>query len=199
MDQHGVTLVEAVFASLTLLVAFTALLGVILGQMTMNEHARNLTLAVHDANRVLEQIRQDNVSCTTPEVNPTNLSGAPTSWDAWLQAQGKSLSALNEQILVTCLRQNPSAPPVNPGDYCGMGGTAQIGSGEWRVNPGTTSFDPIQLTVSVCWRHRGRVLGECQWNGAALLPADGGGSGPSSLTGIIESPASLTTLVTCRG
>ena len=40
--------------------------------------------------------------------------------------------------------------------------------------------------------------GECTWNGAALIAADGG-NGPNNFVGVIESPASLTTLVTCRG
>ena len=200
--DQGLTLVEVVLASLTLAIALTALLGAYLSQLTLNEHAHHLSLAVHDANRVIEQIRQDNVACSTPEINPSNLAGAPTSWDAWLQAQGKSLPSptpgVDEQIVVTCLRRNPSSPPVNPNDYCGTGGSAQGGSGEWRVNSGTTTFSMLQVTVSVCWRHRNRTIGECTWNGTALLPSDGG-NGPNEYVGVIESPASLTTLVTCRG
>ena len=202
----GFTLIEIILAGMTLAIALAALLGAFLGQLTLNEHARNLSLAVHDANRVIEQIRQDNMNCTMPNIDPRDLAGAPTSWNAWLQAQnpGKSIPNADrnaeEQIMVTCLRRNPSAPPLNPADYCGTGGTAQVGPGEWRVNGGTTTFDPLLLTVSVCWRHRGRVIGECAWNaGANRLDAADGGNGPNPNAGVIDSPASLMTLVTCRG
>lgn len=195
----GFTLVEVLLAVLTLSIAFAALLGAFLSQITLNEHARNLSLAVHDANRVIERIRQDNLNCTSPTINPT---GVPTSWDAWLQTEVKSVptvsSSTEERIVVTCLQQSPSTPPLNPADYCGTGGTAQVGTGEWRVNAGTTSFDPLQVTVSVCWRHRSRTIGECTWTGGTLVAADGG-NGPNDVQGVVESPASLTTLVTCRG
>lgn len=198
-SSSGLTLVEVILAGVTLALAITALLGAFLSQLTLNEHARSLSLAVHDANRVIEQIRQDNVNCLRPNVDPRDLAGAPTNWNAWLQAQGKSLpnSATEELVVVTCLRRDAGAPPATPGDYCGIGGTAQMGPGEWRTNAGTTTYDPLQVIVSVCWRQRGRVIGECIWNGAALAASDGG-NGPNARAGVIESPASMTTLVTCR-
>ena len=84
MRERGFTLIEVLLAGLTLMIAITALLGAYLGQVTLNEHARNLSLAVHDANRVIEQIRQDNLSCTTPEIDPSDLAGAghQSSWNA---------------------------------------------------------------------------------------------------------------------
>jgi hypothetical protein len=55
-----------------------------------------------------------------------------------------------------------------------------------------TDHEPLQVTVAVCWRHRNRVIGECAWDGVALSANDADGDG------VIESPAMLTTLVTCR-
>jgi hypothetical protein len=61
-----------------------------------------------------------------------------------------------------------------------------------RCQKSSSGADPISLTVAVCWRHRGRVLGECQWVGGALTTNDADGNG------IITSPAALSTLLTCR-
>lgn len=60
------------------------------------------------------------------------------------------------------------------------------------VTPSGT--DPLTVTVAVCWRHRTRTLGECTWNGAAL--AANPGAGGNLL--VTESPAMLSTFMTCR-
>ena len=194
----GFTLVEVVLGSLTLAIAIAALLGAFLSQITLNEHGRNLSLTVHDANRVIEQLRLQNSPCGGSV--PSAVAGA-ASWDAWLNGQGKSLPsadpAAEERVAVTCLERVPDTPPANPSDYCGRGGTAQVTAGEWRTNPAATTFDPIQVTVAICWRHRGLVIGECTWNGTTLTPSDGANGGVAD--GVIRSPAMLTTLVTCRG
>jgi hypothetical protein len=172
---------------LTLTVVASALLGAYVGQVTLNEHGRNLSLAIQDANRIIEQIRQENTGCPSPEAIP---AGA-TSWDVWLEAQapGKSLAIPNpnveELIVVTCSHSDGPAAGL-----CGNGN--QVGTGEWTSLAGNTSRDPLRITVAVCWRHRGRTIGECAWDGANLSANDANGSG------VIDSPAMLTTLVTCR-
>lgn len=192
MSSHGqqatgFTLVEVVLGTFTLTIAAVAILGAYLGQVTLNEHARNLSLAVHDANRILEQIRRQNSggACSTPSVS---LVGG---WDAWLQAQNPGKSVPNpaatanasERIVVTC--QNEAAT-----QYCNP--ATQVSASEWRSTGGAPTHDPLRVTVSVCWRHRNRTLGECAWAGNALTPADTNGNM------VIDSPAMLTTLVTCR-
>jgi type II secretory pathway pseudopilin PulG len=186
--SQGFTLAEALLGGLVLAIAIAAILGAYVGQVTLNEHARNLSLAINDANRVIEQIRQENASCTTPDVIPP----AGTSWNAWMTTGNpgapKSIQPnpdANELIVVTCqVRDGGTAPS----DYCS--GTQQ-GTGEWKLGT-ASSPDPLRVTVAVCWRHRNRAIGECG-TGAVLTPTDSNGNG------VIDSPAMLTTLVTCRG
>ena len=195
VSTRGMTLIELVLGALTLVVAIAAILGAYLGQLTLNEHARNISLAVHDANRVIEQMRQENTPCTVitapqskPEINPA--FAPPNNWNAWVTANGPSLGTTPELVVVTC--QDPDGGTAIT-DYCGTAGQAQVGADEWRTQAAATTFDPLRVTVSVCWRHRERVIGECAWNGAALSAND------TDADGVIESPAMLTTLVTCRG
>jgi prepilin-type N-terminal cleavage/methylation domain-containing protein len=164
--QSGFTLIELMIGAILLAVGITTLLGAFLGQITLNEHARNLTWAVNDANRVLERMRQQNsgAACASPS------AAAPAGfadWDAWLAGDmaaggggGKSIQPdpdTNELVMVT------------------SGGA-----------------DPLEITVAICWRHRERTIGECDWNAGALITDDSDGDG------VLESPAMLSTLMTCR-
>jgi Tfp pilus assembly protein PilV len=161
----GLTLVELMVGAAILVIGIVALLGAFLSQITLNEHSRNLTMAINDANRVMERMRQQNTSgaCLAPSVAaPAGFA----TWDAWLADMGaaggggKSVQptpAVNELVVIS-----------------------------------NTGSDPIQVTVSICWRQRERVLGECTWNGAALVPGDTNGDG------IITAPATLSTLLSCR-
>src|SRR3990167_4535612 len=107
--SSGFTLIEVVLGAMTLAVAIAAILGAYLGQLTLNEHARNISLAVHDANRVIEQMRQENTPCTvfTNPPRPEIVPAGAASWNGWMDAAGvtKSLQpnpAVNELIVVTC-------------------------------------------------------------------------------------------------
>ncbi|HEX9780596.1 MAG TPA: type II secretion system protein [bacterium] len=187
-SKAGMTLIEIVLGILILAIGAMAILGAYLSQVVLNEHARNLSLIAQDAHRVLEQIRQQNAtgSCAVPSAA---IAGG---WDAWLagQSPGKSLPSpspnTEEEIFVTCQDQDGGAAAS---DACGPN---QTGFSEWRVGAGNTTFDPIRVTVTACWRHRGRTIGECAWSGSALTASD------ADADGVIESPAMLTTLVTCR-
>lgn len=204
--QAGATLVDLLLGALLLAIVITALMSALISQTTLNEQSRNLSWAINDAHRVLEQLREQNsgVGCASPTAIPP---GAFTSWDAWLAAAapaggGKSINPTQpatERVFVTCLQVNPAQPIPAAGDFCGNDGAGpgadQIGTGEWRVNlaPPVTPLNPIRLSVSVCWRHRNRTIGsECQWNGAALTSLDG------NANGIIDSPAIVSTVITCH-
>lgn len=173
----GLTLIELIISAAVLAIAITALFGAFLGQTVLNEHARNVSWAMNDANRVMERLRQQNTGCSTPtSAAPAGFPG----WDGWLAdtstsgGGGKSLPqnpAVNELIVVTC--QNRT-------------GTAACTSGT----------DPVRLTVAVCWRHRNRTLGECAWSGTQLTVSEGSNGFASN--GVIESTAMLSTLMTCR-
>ncbi len=121
---HGFTLIELLIGAATLAIAIVALLGAFFGQITLNEHARNMTWAINDANRVMERLRQLNSNpCggAVPITFPTADAGRVpecggagcASWDAWLASQGvpsgKSIQPFNvanptnnELIVVTC-------------------------------------------------------------------------------------------------
>lgn len=195
-----------------LAIAIAALLGAFLGQLMLNEHARNLTWAIHDANRVMERLRQANTSatCTTPSaiIDPDGTGPlAPyASANAWLQdtggngGGGKSIQPnpnTEELIVVTC--QNSAG-----NDYCDTDATPQVGAGEWRGTidaANNPDHDPMRVTVTVCWRHRNRVIGECQWNAGALTTSQAIETAvavPNDVAGVVESPATLVTLMTCR-
>ncbi len=196
-SQDGFTLAEALLGGLVLAIAIAAILGAYVGQVTLNEHARNLSLAINDANRVVEQIRQQNANCPLPSVAFPPVSaactnpGTPTvSWDDWLQRCGGGKGVQpnlvgSERIVITCQDRDGGAALA---DHCGTGQGGEFGSG----GAPASTFDPIRLTVAVCWRHRNRTIGECG-TGAVLTPTDVNGNG------VLDSPAMLTTLVTCRG
>ena len=182
---RGFTLPEVLIGVAVLTIAVTALLGAFLGQLILSEHARNLTWAINDATRVMEELRLQNTTpnCTTlpsstvPAATGQGTCTAPiASWDDWLQrcGGGKSIQpnpSTEELVVVTC--QNSA-------------GTAAC----------QATDNPIRLTVAVCWRHRARTLGECTWNGTVLTSSDG--SNGFAGNGVIESPAMLSTLMTCR-
>ncbi|MDP3722826.1 MAG: type II secretion system protein [Candidatus Omnitrophota bacterium] len=188
--RNGFTLIEVVLGSLTLAIAVTAILGAYVGQVTLNEHARNLSLTIQDVNRVLEQIRQQNAGCAaTPNAIPP---AGFTSWDGWLAALTTDVPAgggpkglAAELIVLTC--QNRTGT-----QYCPA---SQMGTAGWHAAGLGGAQDPLRITVAACWRHRNRTIGECLWDGAALSAS---GAGDANGNGVIESPSTLTTLVTCR-
>lgn len=162
-STDGLTFVELLVASMILVVVIVLSLEVFLRQSLLSEHAQNLTWAMNDAHRVMEQLRQQNSggACTLPVVTPP---GGFASWDLWLAdavtgGGGKSVqSALVSELTVVS----------------------------------SAGVDPAQVTVAICWRSRDRVLGECAWNGAQLVPSDLNGDG------VITAPAALSTILSCR-
>ncbi|MBI4341103.1 MAG: hypothetical protein HY598_02335, partial [Candidatus Omnitrophica bacterium] len=190
-----------------------------LGQLALSEHAGNLSMAINDVTRVVEEIRRRNNPCVVavtgnpPTARPPEQSPGVffTSWDAWLADQtsagggGRSMGGVNnsaanpffERIMVTCRSADNAA-------YCGQ---SQVGTAEWNYaasNPAVTQ-DPIRVTVAVCWRHRNRVVGECKWDAGTsswdATPStwDLEVAYPGTDTAdVIESPAMVGTVVVCR-
>ena len=198
--RRGFTLIEMMLGAAILVIALVALIGAFLGQSILNAHARSLTGAMNDATRVMEQIRAQNTGAacaaaplaTVPAATGVGTCTPPlVSWDDWLQrcGGGKSLPnpLLEERVVVTCQDEAGA-------NYCG---TTQVTQG-WKMQGVATSHNPIRIAVAVCWRSRGRVIGECTWNGANLV-ADENVVVANDTATVIDSPAMLTTLMTCRG
>lgn len=241
--RGGFTLIEMMMGASIMGVVSAALIGAFLGQTALNATARNLTAAMTDATRVMEEMRTLNsgVSCASgvPSAKPSDHN----SWDEWLTAQVKSIPTNADTGLelialtcqdgsvadctagdeLTCLDEDetkvtcPSAggtPVECPGEgikyapvrYCKQG--TQVGTGEWQNGPGSPDFDPIRVTVAVCWVYRNHAFGgpDCVYT-----PEQKKGSGKLQVItpakyevqdtngdGLITSQAMISTLVTCR-
>ena len=220
----GFTLIETMVGASIVGIVLVAMVGSQYSQSQLNAHARNLTAAMNDASRVLEQIRVQNLSgqpgSTCDNDPPLPSAGPPaphTSWNAWLNtgAPGAPKSIREpdrdryEVVAVTCQDESGGAVLA---DYCGVN---QAAAGEWRVAVTDTAFDPIRVTVAVGWRQGQRVYGattggqEFTLGGAARTSITSGKlvtrtaqdftAGPDrDGDGVIESQAMLTTLVSCR-
>jgi type II secretory pathway pseudopilin PulG len=175
----GFTIIELLIGLFILVLSSTALLSSFVSQVRLGDIAQNISLATHDADHVLESMRQkmNGGPCSLPDAS---ISGG---WDAWLQAQvaGKSLKvpnpSSNEKVFITCLNRDGSVPCASN----------QISTSEWQVGGGATNFNPIHITVAVCWRQEGRIIGECSWDGTKLIASD------TDSNGVISSPVMLLT------
>ena len=165
--SSGLTLIELLIGTLLIIVIAVALFGVFTSTATLNEHSRNRAWAMTDATRIMEQLRQQNtgVACATPSAAPP-AGFAATGWNGWLADTGATGAGGKT------LQPDPTANEL--------------------VTVSSSGVDPLTVTVSICWRSRSRVYGECQWTGSQLIAADANGDG------IITAPAMIATLVTCR-
>ena len=198
--RQGFTLIELMLGSTVVVIAVVALLGASLGQSFLNAHARTLHGAMSDATRVMEQIRQRNTGADwgTPSAAPP----VPyTTWDAWLIDQGPSLQGENlELVVVTCASET--------GEECRRlnrrgNNRGQVGRREWRRGDGdTTLHDPIRVTVTVGCRIQGRIpstaSGETEFRLRRRRRGDELQERDRNDNDVIEGPAMLTTLITCR-
>jgi len=220
----GFTLIEVMMGIAVLVIVIAALLGGFVGQAMLNGHARNLTLAMNDTTRIMEQIRAQNASANCPSGVPSATPPAQSqSWDTWLNTAaggGKSINRLDatalEVVAVTCQDGSGATPAAYCGDQVNGGNPAQVGTGEWpngRQAGQNTTFNPIRVTVAIGWRQRQRTIGGV--NGQQEFTFQAGATttsgkvttttndrllvGPDqNRNGVIDSQAMLTTLVTCR-
>lgn len=167
--SHGLTLVELVIVAAILGIGIAALIGAFVSQMALNEHARNMAWAMNDANRVMERLRQLNTDCETPSASPSSECGTGADACADWDAWLNSTTGGGKSIL-----PSPSSNEL--------------------IVVTTSGSDPLEVTVAVCWRHRSRTIGECAWDAQqSVLSAD-----DQDGDGVVESPAMLSTLMTCR-
>lgn len=206
---RGFTLVEMMMGTAVMVIVLVALMGAFVGQSFLTSSARNLTAAMNDATRVMEEIRRLNTQPNCAGL-PTVVPEAPyATWNDWLNADGQGKSVMQssddtyEVVAVTCQRESGGN-----GGYCGPN---QVGT-EWTRDAADTSYDPLRITVAVGWRQQQRVAGGMAGGAEfAYTPETTTGEGKGAVTtpssfepedtdsdGIIESQAMLTTLVTCR-
>ncbi len=159
----GMSLTELLVGASILALTIVTLLNAFLNQATLNTHSRNLSWAMNDATRVLEQLRQQNSGsgCLTPSVAPVAGFG---SWDAWLN-DTSPLGGGGKSI-----QPNPTVSEL--------------------IVVSASGVDPAQVTVAVCWRQQTRVVGECRWSGTQLVPNDLDGNGlitaPATLSTLLS-------------
>lgn len=165
----GFTLVELLIAITLLVIGIVTMLGFLTSQFALNAQARNTSWALNDATRVMERIRQLNsgAGCAAPSaVAPAGFA----DWNAWL-ADSSALGGGGKSV-----QPDPDTNEL--------------------IAVGTAGTDPLTVTVSVCWRQRGRTVGECAWDGTALAADES--LAMANDTGAIDSPAMLATVMTCR-
>lgn len=167
--ERGFTLVELLIGATILMIGLVIMLAAVVSEVALNEHHRNLSWALNDASRVMERLREQNTGASCAAPSAAAPSGF-ASWDAWLASTAGTGGGGKS------LQPSPSTNELVV------------------VTPSGT--DPLTVTVAICWRHRNRTVGECAWNGSAL-------SADETIvvlndTSAIDSPAMLSTVMTCR-
>ena len=117
LRTNGFTLIEIMLGASILAVVIVALMGAFISQAYLNTNARNLTAAMNNAMRVMEQIRLQNTldrqpckAAGVPTVVPVDSNGTAlaATWNEWLQGLGGArASAFPSQIAIS-LSSSPS-------------------------------------------------------------------------------------------
>lgn len=167
--ERGFTLVELLIGATILMIGLVIMLAAIVSEVALNEHHRNLSWALNDASRVMERLREQNTGASCTTPSAAAPSGF-ASWDAWLASSASTGGGGKS------LQPSPSTNEL--------------------VVVTSSGTNPLTVTVAICWRHRNRTVGECAWNGSAL-------SADETIvmlndTSAIDSPAMLSTVMTCR-
>ena len=182
--QEGFTLIEMMMGASIMAVVGAALVGALLGQSSLNATARNLTAAMSDATRIMEEIRQQNTGVNCTGGVPSAAAPAPrTSWDDWLSnKKAKTIPGVPgrlERIAVTCTEEGDQDGDGIPNNaVCGTGGARpQVSGGEWNNPPSRfppfKPFDPIRVSVAVGWVQGQRVIGQSRVTSGKQTAAPG--------------------------
>lgn len=104
IKKSGFTLLELLIGTAVLIVALVGLIAAYTGCFVLNENARNLTIAINDAQCVMEEMRDRNITSNIVQENWT-------TWAATDLPNGGGCNSLdNENIVVTY----PSGTTVTP-------------------------------------------------------------------------------------
>jgi len=145
-SERGLTFIEILITTIVIGLSVVALSSMIAGQLSFNEHARNVVLAMNDVNRVMEAMRAQNRS-SAGCVQPTTAPPSGANWETWLG--------------------NPL-----PGGGGGRSLTFSGANEAVGVLSGAAGSDPLSVSIAVCWTHRARRIGDCDpSDGAVSSPA----------------------------
>lgn len=101
--NSGFTLLEVMISSAILIVALLGLIAVYTGCFTLNEGARNLTIAINDAQCVMEEIRDRNI--------PSNITQEDwTDWALKNPPDGGGCNSLNNETIAVTWIPNEADP-----------------------------------------------------------------------------------------
>lgn len=170
MNKSGFTLLELMIGATVLIVALVGLIAAYIGCFTLNEGARNLTIAINGAQEKLEEIRNHNFDTMVGDYSPGGSDGNTFTIDPtnWLTAENQTavIYILNPQTDVIL----NTSPTANPG------------------------LDLYKITITICWRQKGgRIFGE-DGNLDGVFDAGEDINGNDRL----DSPAQLVTLMAKR-
>lgn len=128
--RRGFTLLELMVTAGILVVSLLALLATYISLAALIESSRNTTVAINDANRVIEQMRNSAATSFTSMVS--------TNWTGWASSNGAN--TLTDEQVGFC--------------YYNLNGTLIFCSN------GSTSANPVQVNINVSWTERSRARSE---------------------------------------
>lgn len=101
----GFTLLELMIGVTVLIIALVGLIAAYTGCFSLNESARNLTIAINDAQCVMEEIRAMNI--------PTNITAEGwTNWAANNPPNGGGCNRLNNEAITVTYPSGTTATPL---------------------------------------------------------------------------------------
>lgn len=105
MKKSGFTLLELMIGAAVLILALVGLIAAYIGCFSLNESARNLTIATNHAQCVMEEIRDRNLTFNIIQQNWT-------TWAALNPPSGGGCNSLDNEIITVNYPSGTSANPL---------------------------------------------------------------------------------------
>lgn len=105
MKKTGFTLLELMIGGTVLVLALVGLIAAYIGCFTLNESAKNLTVAINDAQCVMEEIRDRNLVYLIIQQNWT-------TWAALNPPQGGGCNTLDNEVTTVTYPSGTNQDPI---------------------------------------------------------------------------------------